>query len=258
MWPKEHGSSVMVAAAFLAGGIVGWTAGPATSALSILAMALAVAGAFLLRRPLATLLSDPPARTRRRALRFAGLVATFTLAGVAYAFLTLPTAPLGVLGAASAPFYALGLMAVRWRSERALFVEAGGALGAALAAPAAYLSVRGALEPAALQALVACALFFLGGLLHVRSLFRRARPRGAEADVAARLPPAAWTLLAAGLALILVAVGWMALGIGMAAAAVALLRPVLLRGAVAARPMRVGVVESGLALAFLLVIVLVP
>lgn len=239
----------MLAASLLAGAVVG---GRVTA--SLLAVAVAVAGAHLCREPLVRLLRfgrDLPRRTRWRDLRVVAVAGGAMAAGGGVLAVSLPLADLAVLAVPGALLGAGIVTAGTRREGRALPVELAGTLAACLAAPAAVLAATGRLGEPAAAAFAACVLYFAGAMLHLRAVVRRRR--AARQGLGVRGRPWAWSVASVALAWALAPLGGLFVT-GAAATSVALLRPVVLRGKVLLRPTRVGIAESVLAALFVAVL----
>lgn len=253
--PKEHGATVMTAAALVAGGGAGLAApGPGDGA-SLALVAAATAGLFLVREPVGLLWKRdrPLAEQARRDARAVLAVALALVAGGGLgALLRLPWLPLLALGAAGGPLFALALWARVARKEREAWVELSGVLSLGLPAAAAHFAATGALGEGALRVAAACLLFFVGATMHLRVLWRdrKAARKGAEVRELHWL----WSLGAAAAAFALWGAGWFGPWTA-AGSALALLRPALVRGRLLEQPVRVGIQESVLTAAFVAAVV---
>ncbi len=249
--PREHGGTVMI----LTGSLAGLLSAPRPS-LPALAIFVAIVATFLAREPASLLLRRPlpPRATRRTCVRRLSGLAALALPSIAYLFLVLPTGPLLLLGAAGALLWALLVAARATRKERSPWAEAAGVLSLGLPPLAVHLATTGDLDREGALVAGACLLFFAGATLHLRTIVRDRDLRRAERIV---VPARAWLFspLAAALALGLMVAGRVPLAFG-AANAVALLRPVVMRGWVLQDVRRTGIAETGLNLCFLALLTL--
>lgn len=249
--PREHGSTVMV----LCGALAGWLWQPALVP-EVAAMLGVIVSAFLIREPLGLLLKRPPApeATRRSLLRFSLSWGLFGLVLGLFLLVRLPWRDLLWLGAIGGPLFALLVFARATRRERTAWAEAMGVATLALPPVAIRLATVGTIDPPALVIAGACLLFFTGATLHLRAIVRERKMKRSEEPAPASR---AWlfSVATAGVGLLLYLGDLVPLQVA-AANAVALLRPVVMRGWVTAEVMRVGLTETGLTLAFLALLIL--
>lgn len=254
--PKEHGATVMSAAALLVGLGTGISAaGPADGA-SLGLMAAAVVGLFLVREPVGLLWKrDRPLgeQAQRDAKVVLAVALVLAAVGGLGALARLPLGGLLAVGAVGLPLLALALWTRVARREREAWAELLGVIALALPAAAMHFAGTGVLGLDALRPFSACLLFYVGSTMHLRVLWRdrKAARKGAEVRELHWL----WSVAAVAVGVGLWALGWF--GAWTAAGfAVALLRPALVRGQLLTRPVQVGFLESLLTLAFTVAVVL--
>jgi len=166
--PREHGSWAVLIAPILVGLAAAGGGPPAPVAL----FCAAALGGFLLRAPLQSLLSPSPSP---------GAWAWLAADGVAAAAGALPLifvyARWGLLGFAvvAAVLMVLNLRANLARRAFSFANEILGIAGLCLGAPAAFYAARGVLAPAAWQAWVLSAAYFVGPVFDVKAAALRHR-----------------------------------------------------------------------------------
>lgn len=251
--PKEHGATVMFAASLAAGwGLAGWR----VDRLSV-AMAVALAMALMMREPVVTLGRRWGVFTpRQRAVAGGWALAALALHLAAVTVLLgspLPKPTLALLAVVGASAWIDAAVATIRRQDWHWWNDLLGAASAAVAAPAMMLGASGEMGRAAAQGWALVALFLVGGTFHLRVVLRNG-PRFRDPKTAPHGRAALWSVASVAAAAALVGLG--ALPAGPAAATtVALLRPLLLRGAVLDRLPRIGLAESALTALFVAALV---
>ncbi len=164
--PKEHGSWVMLAVAFLAGA---GAAGRLTPALLLYLVAfLAI---FILRRPASLLLrGGPGASTPEERRLLARWLVALAIAGGAAALglLALGLWLMIPLGIAALALLAVDLRRAVRTARPTLASELAGAAGIALGAPGSYYAASGALDGTAFALWLLSALYFASGVFYIR------------------------------------------------------------------------------------------
>lgn len=249
--PREHGGTVMI----LCGALAGWLSEP-TFTPSVAAMFVAITAAYFTRDPMGLLLKRPavPPATRRELWRVMGLWGALGLGATVLLILELPGRELLLLAVFGAPLFGALVFARATRRERKPWAEGVGVLSLALPPLALRFATSRVLDTEAAFIAGACLLFFTGATLHLRALVRDRRVLKMENPPP---PSRAWLFspAAAALGLILLAADLVPLAFG-AANALALLRPLVMRGWILKHVMRVGFAETGMTLAFLLLLLL--
>lgn len=181
--PHEHGAWVMLYVPMAVAFAVAHFIAPVPAFL----LFLALTGAFLARHPADLLLRG---RAQPGALLWTGVyLAVAALGGLPLLLVYQRGALLVVLCIAGALFgahVALLTWPSRKRLDRSVAGEVLAVAGLTLSAPAAYVVATGQLDGMAWCLWAACALFFGGGVFHVKMLLGAAKHRGAM-DLGARL-----------------------------------------------------------------------
>ncbi|MDF1561857.1 MAG: YwiC-like family protein [Deltaproteobacteria bacterium] len=247
--PREHGGTVMI----LAGALAGFFWEPVYTP-EALAMLLAITAAFFARDPVGLWLKRPaaPPATRAVLLKIGALWGGLALLSGGYLLFRLPLLELGILAALGLPLFGLLVFARATRRERQAWAEAIGVASLGLPPAALHLAAVGELDAQAGIVSGACLLFFTGSTLHLRALVRDRKVKGEPPP-----PSRAWiwgpVAALVGIGLHLAELVPLAFA---AANALAFLRPLVMRGWITQGVMRVGFAETGLTLAFLLLLVL--
>lgn len=174
--PHEHGAWVMLIAPML----VALAAAPQPSGGRAALAAIAVIGAFLAREPADLLIRG---RGKPGTLFWLAAYLAVALAGaLPLAFVT-PGMALPVIGAVAAGLFAVHAALLAWPARRRLDrTQAGEGLavvGLTLSAPLAYAAQTGRLDGLAVCLWAACALYFGGGVFHVKMLLSAVKGRSA-------------------------------------------------------------------------------
>jgi hypothetical protein len=212
--PAEHGAWGMLAVPFLSAAFI---AGIPTrgAAVALVLAALAVVGVFLLRASLEAdgwrALLDAPHLALAAATLAAGAALIFAFHVRALLWLLPPAALLYTVQRVLVNHHAEQRESSPRSEKRSLAGEMVGVGILSLAAPAAWIALRGRLEATAIELWALNVLFFLGGVLHVKYRVRALQAHRAFGDWRERLAfgapvflyhfllagaLAAWTILA--------------------------------------------------------------
>ncbi len=251
MLPKEHGAYVMLIAAYLAG--LSYASEFSLAAVGVL---LGGAGAYLARLPLLRLSkrgrSLRPA-VRRRVYVTLSLCAVLFVAGTVFTVVSLEFGALSAMIALAAPAGIISLYLSYARGDRTLPSEVVGTITLASIAPLSWIAATGHFAAESLEIGLACALFFLGGVLHIRWLLGRQRQSRKSKNAVSTPRPELASLAAGAIGYLLWGLSVIPIGLAMAIS-VAFLRPIVLRGELSRRAKRVGMVELALSCLFIIVV----
>lgn len=251
MMPKEHGAYVMLLGAYGAGLIHAEEVSPA--AVGVL---LACAGAFLARLPLLRIgkrgRSLRPA-VRKRVHTTLIVCGLLVAAGSVIVFATLDAEALWAMIALAVPAGVISFYLSYARGDRTLPSEIAGTVTLASVAPLAWIAARGEFGVQSLQIGLACSLFFLSGVLHIRWLLGTQRKSRKSKDGISAPRPELASLVAVVVGGLFWLLSLIPIGLAMAIS-VAFLRPIVLRGPMRRRAKRVGMVELALTCLFIILV----
>jgi hypothetical protein len=254
-FPREHGAWAMLIAPLITG-----IGAARIFNLDTLLLALCAFGFFLLRLPLMLAIKSRALDTHAHALRWSAIYAAFTAAFGVLLLLSSRLEALVPLGAMGGFILIIYLALAARRAEMSLLGEWLGIAGLALSAPAAYLVGTQVLDWTALGLYVLNVFYFGGTVVYVKFKVRE-QPRTAPTNWVEKLwagrVSIAYHAIVFGWIGLFVALGWMPAFVSLAF--ILPLGKVL--GGVLTKPARlnikrIGFIELGFTLAFLLIVVI--
>lgn len=251
---REHGAWVMFLTPLLMGSAVAGSFTLATLLLTFTAL-----GFFLLRFPLTLAIKTRATDQRAYALTWCAIYAALTAAFGILLLLSTRLAALVPLGAMGGVTLGIYLILAARRAEMSIWGEWVGIAGLGLSAPAAYLVGAGALDENAYALYALNVLYFGGTVVYVKFKVRQ-QPRTAPMNWVGKLRAGrvaiAYHVWAVAMIALAASIGWVPVLVLL----VFILPMCKVMGGVLANPARlnikrIGFIELGFTLAFLLIVV---